>query len=148
MKKYTRASLTSGLVGIWWYTDDGILFGVSTTLDSGYDDGNYIQYSDTKNHLNLFKQCLYDSFDSNTASQLYRLGYKGIERGRVIHNLKTQSYEITCSRNLLYNLEFRQAILNNYELVDCRYDFIQLNHYSKLPLTGNPAIDKFNYEEV
>lgn len=146
LKRYIRSSLTSGLIGIWWYTDDGVVFGKSAYLDDGFNDGSYIQYSDKENHLSLWRECVYETFDKTTADAIYRLGYKGLERGRVIYNLRTQSYEVTCSEDIVHNEDFRQAIIDTFDLNGCRYDFYALSHYCKLPLTGNPAIDKFNYE--
>lgn len=144
--KYVRGSTTSGLIGIWWATDDLSIFGVTHTLDEGYNDGIYIQYSDTENHLSLWKRVVYEVFDKPQADEIYKLGYKGLERGRVIYDLRTQCYVVTCSEAMLNNIEFRQEIKKFFELGGCRVDFEALSHYSKLPLTGNPAIDQFIYD--
>ena len=50
MKRYVKGSLTSGLVGIWWIYNDQVISDLET-LDGGYNDGNYIQYSATKKSL-------------------------------------------------------------------------------------------------
>ena len=69
-------------------------------------------------------------------------GYKSIERGRVIYNTATMVYEITCSQNLINNTDFRKNIVNYFNLSESRYEFVLLNHYHKIELTGNPAFDE------
>ena len=52
-------------------------------------------------------------------------------------------YEITCSAKMIHNMEFRKNIVNYYQLSENRYEFVQLNHYYKIELTGNPILDEF-----
>ena len=68
MKKYIKASTQSGLVGIWWYSPDGQVWGVSTSLDSGVSDGNYIQFSDHLNHSNLWRQVVKNNMSEDADS--------------------------------------------------------------------------------
>lgn len=144
MYKYVKASLTSGLVGIWWITEDNKVIADLRTLDSGFNDGNYIQYDESKNHLSEWKRLVTQTFPE-TANDYLKLGYKGLERGRVIFNLKTRAYEITCSSALTQDLDKCRAIIDAFELKGCRYDFVPLYHYHLAPLTGNPALDKLEY---
>lgn len=146
LRKYIRNSINDGFIGIWWCTGDYEIFGVSCTLSGGYNDGTYIQYSDKENHLTLWRKCVYAVFDKPKADVIYNLGYKGLERGRVIYDLRTQCYVVTCSKSVLYDAKFRDAIKEYFDLNNCRVDFQALDHYIKVPLTGNPTIDKFNYE--
>ena len=141
LKKYIRKSINDGFIGIWWCTDDYQIFGVSCTLSGGYNDGTYIQYSNIENHLNLWRKCVDTVFDKNKSDEIYSLGYKGLERGRVIYDLRTQCYIVTCSKSMLYDSKFRDAIKDYFDLNNCRVDFQALARYSKLPLTGNPDID-------
>lgn len=146
LRKYIRKSINHGFIGIWWCTDDYQIFGVSCTLPGGYNNGTYIQYSNIENHLTLWRKCVYTVFDKNEADEIYSLGYKGLERGRVIYDLRIQCYVVICSKSMLYDSKFRDAIKDYFDLNNCRVDFQALDHYTKLPLTGNPAIDQFNYE--
>lgn len=145
MKKYIKASTQSGLIGIWWYSPDGEVWGVSTSLDSGVSDGNYIQFSDNLNHFNLWRQVVKDNVSEDVDSVIKK-GYKAYERGRVIFNLRTQSYEITCSDAAKRDSDLITSVVEYFNLRGCRYDVVSLNHYFKAELTGNPELDKFNYE--
>lgn len=49
MYKYVKASLTSGLIGIWWIKDN-VVIADCKTLGDGYNDGRFVNYSETKNH--------------------------------------------------------------------------------------------------
>ena len=147
MKRFIKASTTSGLIGLWWYTPLNKFWSFKRDLDNGYNDGNYIQYDNEDNHLSLWKQAVINNLDKKeTADRVYSKGYKSFERGRVIFNLRTQCYEILCSGNLYRNSEFRTAIIDEFNLRGCRYDFVPMQHYQKSELTGNPELDKFYYE--
>ena len=137
-------SYKEGLVSIWWYTDEGDFWDFSTTLDNAQNDGGYLQYSLTKNHLNLWKTTteLYIT-DATQRKEIYNKGYKSIERGRIIFNLRTQSYEVICSEDIVNDINFKRACINHFNLSGNRVDFEALNHYHKIELTGNPEIDKF-----
>lgn len=50
MNKYIKGSLTSGYVGIWWIFNNEVIADL-VSLDNGYNDGSFIHYSETKNHL-------------------------------------------------------------------------------------------------
>lgn len=141
------ASRGEGLVGIWWYMPTNMIIGYSCSLENGYNDGNYIQYDNVKNHLNLWKQVVKDNTNNdNDFNDIYSKGYKSLERGRVIFNLRTQCYEILCSEKLFQNLEFRQNVINQFNLTGNRYEFIKCNHYYVCELTGNPELDNLYYE--
>lgn len=147
MKRYVRESRDDACVGIWWYTDEGQVIGVYKSLDDEFNDGTYLQYSDKDNHMTLWRTVLQDNIsDDVRRNELYQLGYKGIERGRVIYNLKTQCFEVICSEAIYNDLSARKSIKSAYGLNSCRVDFEHLSHYSKLPLTGNPSVDAMNYE--
>ena len=141
MKKYIRASRYSGFIGIWWITDGYFVFGVEKPVDKGVVDGRYIQFSDTANHLNQWKKCIYNEFKGEKADTIYKLGYKGLERGRVIYDTMTQVYVITCSSKIAKDSRAVEAIRKVFNLTDCRVEIEILNHYSKLTLTGDPAVD-------
>ena len=144
MKRYVKGSLTSGLVGIWWLYNNQVIADFET-LDSGYNDGNYIQYSATKNHLTEWRRLVSENLSDN-AESIIANGYKSLERGRVIYNLRTMAYEVTCSESVYINKEARDTIIDAFELRGCRYDFVKLDHYHIAKLTGNPALDSFEYE--
>nr|DAG57720.1 MAG TPA: hypothetical protein [Caudoviricetes sp.] len=56
MKIYKKTpimtSYKEGLVSIWWYTN-GEFWDFSKTTDDAVECQGYLQYSNTKNHLNL-----------------------------------------------------------------------------------------------
>lgn len=136
-----------GLVAIWWYTDDGIFWEFSKNLDDAEDDHGYLQYSLTKNHMNLWKAAL-EKFvtDVHERDSIYHKGYKSVERGRVIFNLRTQCYEVICSNKLVNDTTFRTNCIKQFNLTGNRVDFVALPHYAKIELTGNPAVDNLYYD--
>lgn len=147
MKRLVTASITDGLVGIWWYTPLNKFWSFKKDIDTGYNDGNYIQYDKEDNHLSLWKSAVNNNLDdTKLIDSVYAKGYKSFERGRVIYNIRTHCYEILCSSIMYRNSEFRNAILDEFNLRHCRYDFIPMQHYQKVKLTGNPELDKFYYE--
>ena len=144
MKRYVKGSLTSGLVGIWWIYNDQIIADMKT-LDDGFDDGNYISYDKEKNHLSEWRRLVKEQVSDNS-DEVIAYGYKGLERGRVIYNLRTMAYEVTCSDAVYHDLEARKLIIDAFELNNCRRDFVILQHYHIAKLTGNPALDSLEYE--
>lgn len=144
MKRYVKSSLTSGLIGIWWIYEDQVIADFKT-LDEGYNDGQYINYDEVKNHANQWRRLVNEYFPEK-ANELICKGYKGIERGRVIYNIRTQSYEVLCSEAVFKDAEMRDLIIDAFELKGCRYDFYAERHYFVAELTGNPELDKFYYE--
>lgn len=144
MKRYIKASLTSGLVGIWWIKDDQVIAD-TRTLDSGFNDGSFIHYDERKNHTTEWRSLIKKSFP-NEADEIIRKGYKSLDRGRVVYNLRTQCYEITCGDTVFNDIEKRKLLVDAFELINCRYEFVNLGtHYHIAELTGNPALDEFEY---
>ena len=142
--KYLKESRGDGLVGIWWYTGTDII-GVSKPVDDAEIDGPYVQYSNTENHLTLWRKVINSNFSSTEADNIISKGYKSLERGRVIYDLRTRTYLVTCSNNVVNNIEFRKKIIAYFNLSDDRVDFEPLSHYRKVELTGNWALDNFGY---
>ena len=142
MGRYVKSSRSQASVGIWWYTDEGRVIGAMCDVNDGYLDGRYIQYSQLKNHMNLWKYVVYHEFDNEVADKIYELGYRGLERGRVIYDTMTQLFIITCSEAIASNAEALSNIKAAFSLSGNRCEVEILNYYKKLPLTGNPAVDK------
>jgi hypothetical protein len=151
MKRYIKtpieAAYKQGLVSIWWYTDTGEFWSVSCTLDNAVDSYGYLQVSLTDNHMNLWRKVVYDNADPAEADKIISKGYKSIERGRVVFNVRTQAYEVICSKALVNDAEFRDACIQYFGLSGNRYSFEALSHYGKQELTGNPVLDKLYYED-
>lgn len=150
MKIYRKtpimASYKEGLVSIWWYKD-GEFWDFSKTTDDAVECQGYLQYSNTKNHLNLWSQAVTTFVDDPSEREKIRnAGYKSLERGRVIFNIRTQCYEIICSTELANDPEFRKTCVDYFNLRGNRYDFVPLHHYGVQKLTGNPALDDMYYE--
>lgn len=142
MKRYIISSGSQLFVGIWWYTDEGRVIGAMCDVKDGYLDGRFVQYSQFKNHMNLWKYVVYHDFDNESADKIYELGYRGLERGRVIYDTMTQVFIITCSEAIASNKEALSDIKDAFSLSDNRCEIEVLNHYKKLPLTGNPSVDE------
>lgn len=142
-----KESFRDGLVGIWWYTDDNRIWSFTKTLDDAIDDYGYLQYYKTLNHMNLWKRAV-EQFVTNKQERdkLFNKGFKSLERGRVVYNIRTQCYEVICSNALVNDEKFRKICKDYFNLNGCRVSFEALNHYCKLELTGNPSIDKFYFD--
>ena len=154
MKRYVKASRGDGFIGIWWYTDEGEIWGVMKHPDDGVLSGPYVQYSDTENHLTLWSSVVKDNVNSNNkeikldAQKIINKGYKSLERGRVIYDTRTMCYVVVCSANLVNDTAFREAVVDYYQLAGNQIDFVQNDHYYKAELTGNLALDSFYYESM
>lgn len=133
-----------GLVGLWWYTPDKEIWGVSKSVDDGVNDGLYIHYDSKDNHLNQWSKVVKDNCKEN-AQEIINKGYKSFERGRVLYNVKTWSYEVTCSEKLVNDEEFKRKCIEYFNLKDEVVDFFALDHYYVASITGNPALDQFEY---
>lgn len=144
MKRYIKASSTSGFIGIWWIKDDIVIADYKTT-DEGYNDGSFINYDQFKNHSTEWRRLIKEYFPDE-ADELIKKGYKSLDRGRVVYNLRTQCYEITCGDNVFNDIDTRKELVAAFNLQNCRFDFVNLGtHYHIAELTGNPALDQFEY---
>lgn len=144
MKRYIRASLTSGFVGIWWIYEDNVVADMKS-LDEGYNDGNFINYDRFRNHSTEWRTIIRECYPDDAESIISK-GYKSLDRGRVVYNLRTQSYEVTCGDEVYNSIDKRKMIVDAFSLNGCRYDFVNLGtHYHVAPLTGNPALDAMEY---
>lgn len=140
-------SYKEGLVSIWWYTDSGEFWDCSKTLDDAVEDHGYLQYSTTENHLTLWRKVVTTHIQNKVEQeQLFNKGYKTLERGRVVFNIRTQCYEVICSKALINDMKFKNTCLDYFNLRGNRVDFEALNHYYKMDLTGNPAIDNHYFD--
>ncbi len=143
MKLYIKTSTTQGLIGIWWYYDEQVI-GDAIPISNGFNDHGIIGYDEIRNHStewrNTLKTQLPEYFD-----KLYPLGYKGLERGRVIYDVTTQSYTILCSKAISQDIKAISQIVKFFNLGNCRCDVVPKDHYYLAELTGNPALDNFNY---
>ena len=141
-----EAAYKQGLVSIWWYTD-GEFWDYGCTLDDAVENYGYLQVSLTDNHLNLWRKVVLSKVDSANADAIIEKGYKSLERGRVVFNIRTQAYEVICSQALIDDADFRRKCIDYFGLSGNRYSFEALSHYSKQELTGNPALDSLYYED-
>lgn len=144
MKRYVKGSLTSGYVGIWWILN-GEVIGDAVPLDKGYNDGSFINYDDFKNHSTEWSSTIKDNVEGDEADEIISQGFKSIERGRVVYNLRTQSYEIVCSESISKDVDALRQIISEFELQGCRYDVVPSAHYHIAKITGNPALDDLEY---
>lgn len=145
LKRYVKASRTSGNVGIWWYYNNQEVWAEMCPADEGQADSRYIQFSSDKNHFTEWNKVVNDNVSDITLREQIRYdSYKSLPRGRVIFDLLTQSYIITCGSELKSNLEFKRNICDAFEIPMNRTDVeIIPNHYYVYKKTGNAALDEF-----
>lgn len=146
MKRYIKTTRDNAKIGVWWYTDDGEIWAKSCLTDDGVPMSMYLQYSKEDNHLNLWPSVVKEHLQDQDAVHRINKGFKSFERGRVIFNCATCCYEIICSASIINNRDFRQAIIDYFNLSNSRFEFVKLDHYHKEELTGNPALDEFYYQ--
>lgn len=147
MKRVILASSMSGNVGIWWYTKEKEVWGKMVSTTEGEVSGNYIQFSNSKNHLTEWKSAVEDNVkDMDKAKDIISCGYKSIPRGRVIFDTRTNTYCITCQESLKDDDEFKTNICDFFEIPKER-TYIECipGHYYTYELTGNPALGNQEY---
>ena len=146
MKRYIRTAEeevpTVGNVGIWWFYNNKVI-GEYCPTDEGVDDRGYIQFSRTKNHITEWESTIKEQLPE--AVDLIPSGYRSIERGRVVYNIRSQVYEIVCSYALSENESAIKLIADEFGISSTRYDVVPSPHYEVPSLTGNPTLDNFEY---
>ena len=148
MKRYIRTieekPQHEGNVGIWWYYN-GDVVGQYCPLSESVEDKNFLQFSATKNHITEWKSTIEEQLPE--VINLIPKGYRAIERGRVVYDPRAMVYEIICSQAIASNEQAIQKIAEAFEISDLRYDVIPSSHYYVPKLTGNPALDNFDFED-
>lgn len=146
MKLTINESMLEGFVSIWWYRD-GEFWSFDKSLEDAEEFNGYLQYSNTQNHLTLWRQVI-NRHICNEADRksIISKGYKSIDRGRIVYNIRAQCFEILCSPELQKDKKFIQDCIKYFELSGKRYSFIPMYHYTKHELTGNPVLDASYYE--
>ena len=147
MKRYIKTvesetSMPTGNVGIWWFYD-GTVAGEYCPVDYGVDDRGYIQFSKTRNHMNTWESVIRQQLPE--AIDMIPKGYRSIERGRVVYDIRSQVFEIICSQTIASDENAIKKIAEEFEIADQRYDVIPSSHYYVPTLTGNPALDNFDF---
>jgi hypothetical protein len=72
-------------------------------------------------------------------------GYRSIERGRVVYDVRSQVFEIICSQATAADAKAIKLIADAFGIADQRYDVILSSHYYVPEITGNPALDSFDF---
>lgn len=146
MKRYIPSSKQKitheGNVGIWWFYNNKVI-GEGCPVSDGVDDRGYIQFSLTDNHITLWEKVIREQLPE--AIDLISKGYRSIERGRVVYDLRSQVYEIICSHTLASDENAIKLIAKEFDIEDLRYDVIPSSHYYIPTYTGNPTLDNFDY---
>ena len=147
MKRYIPASEsktipTNGNVGIWWYYNNKVI-GEYCPIAEGIDDRGYIQFSVTNNHITQWETTIREQLPE--AIDLIPKGYRSIERGRVVYDIRSQVYEIVCSQAIASDERAIQRIAEEFDIADLRYDVIPSSHYYVPTYTGNPTLDNFDF---
>lgn len=147
MKRYVATSESevipaSGNVGIWWFYNNKVV-GEYCPVDGGVDDHGYIQFSKINNHITRWESTIKEQLPE--AVDLIPKGYRSIERGRVVYNIRSQVYEIVCSYAVASNESAIKLIAHEFEIDGLRYDVIPSAHYYVPDYTGNPTLDNFDF---
>lgn len=146
MKLYVRTNEqelpTQGYVGIWWFYNNQVV-GEYCPVDEGLDDRGYIQFSKTKNHITEWESTIKEQLPE--AIDLISKGYRSIERGRVVYDIRSQVFEIICSQEIAKDENAIRLIAEEFEISNQRYDVIASTYYFTPSLTGNPALDNFDF---
>lgn len=136
-----NTSRADSSLGIWWWTGTEII-GTKIDTEDALADNYFIQpvteEDPQQNHYTLW-----DSIKQTATNQaeVDGKGYKDVERGRVIYNLRTMCFEVTCSPELCHDDKFRRAVVNFYNLQVGSTDFVAEGHYHVYNPDGNPAIE-------
>ena len=136
-----KENISNAEVGIWWWNGSEI-WAISCSLDDAVEDRLYLQYSLTDNHLTLWKDIKNEHKDF---PDIIDKGYKYLERGRVVYNIRAHSFEVIGSEELLKDNNFRKVCKDYFHLNGCRVEFIPDNHYHRVT-TDNPTILAFEYD--
>lgn len=146
MKRYIKSldqkPPHEGNVGIWWFYNNKVV-GEYCPISEGIDDRGYIQFSDVDNHITKWESTVQEQLPE--AADLIPKGYRSIERGRVVYNIRSQVYEIICSQAIASDENAINLIANEFDIVDLRYDVIPNSHYYVPTYTENPTLDNFDY---
>lgn len=147
MKRYIPASdsdniPTTGNVGIWWIYNNKVV-GEYCPVDEGVNDRGYIQFSTINNHITQWESTIKDQLPE--AIDLISKGYRSIERGRVVYDIRSQVYEIICSQAIASDKNAINLIANEFNISNLRYDVIPSSHYYVPTYTGNPTLDNFDF---
>ena len=146
MKRYIKSiehePSHDGNIGIWWFYNDKVVGGFCP-LSDGVEDRGYLQFSKTKNHITEWESTIKEQ--SPEAVDMIPKGYRSIERGRVVYDPRAMVYEIICSPTIAGDDNAINRIAEEFNIADLRYDVIPSSHYYVPTLTGNPALDNFDY---
>ena len=146
MKRYIRIteskSLPTGDVGIWWFYNGNVV-GEYCSIEDAIDDRGYLQFSRAKNHMTAWESTIKEQLPE--AINLIPKGYRAIERGRVVYNIRSQVFEIICSQEIAKDENAIRLIAEEFEIANQRYDVIPSSHYYVPTLIGNPALDNFDF---
>lgn len=117
----SAADRGGGLIGIWWYTEDHKIIGLSEPVNDGIFDGRYIQYS-SGNHMTRWRDVVSKYIQYDQESVIVR-GHKSLYRGRVIYDTMTCCYVVIYSEDLKNDREFRKEIVEYFQLFQCNREF-------------------------
>ena len=135
--------MPTGNVGIWWFYNN-IVVGEYCPVEDAVDDRGYLQFSRTKNHITEWESTIREQLPE--AIDMISKGYRSIERGRVVYDVRSQVFEIICSQAIASDENAIKAIAEEFEISNQRYDVIPNSHYYIPMLTGNPTLDNFDFD--
>jgi len=146
MKLYVRTaeseeSIPSGNVGIWWFYNNKVV-GVYCPLSEGVEQWGYVQFSNSENHMTMWEDIIEEQLPE--ATDMIPLGYRSIERGRVVYDARSQVYEIICSEKIASDNNAIQLIAKEFNISDLRYEVEPSSHYYVPHFTNNPTLDNFD----
>ena len=131
------------MVGLWWYTDSGEVWGLFKPIEEAVPSGRYLHYDTMKYHLIEWETILKAFCNTQDEIDYYlSKGYKSLERGSVIYDSFNLNYLVICSKSLIKDDTFKKKVIEYYELDPDNVVFEALDHYCKVSYTGNPNLDR------
>ena len=137
------------MLGIWWYVD-GQFWGTNCEFDKGTEKAGYIYPSVNyfEGHAQSWSREVKKHIkDNKSAEEVISKGFRSQERGRVMFNLKLGVFEVTCSKELVNDTEFKTRLREYFNLKEQRVRFEAYDHYGICCLTGNSFADS-NYYDI
>lgn len=136
-----EASRGDSSIGIWWWTGSEVI-GTKIPADDGYQDGQYIQPTPRvgDNHFSLWENV---RNQAKNKAEVQNKTFRQLERGRVIYDMHSMCFIITCSEELARNDKALRAIVSYYNLQPGAVDVIPNPHYHIYNAEGNAALESF-----
>ena len=99
MYRYVNGSEESAFVGIWWFNESGEFKCLKKLKPEADETYNHVEYRPFK-------------FSESSPC------------GSVRYDMRTHSFEITCTHALIRDVDFKLMVVKEFNLTHCRFDFV------------------------